>query len=283
MSGTSLQNLATREFGNSSYAIPIALATNARTSDGFAYISNPDQLKDGTRICIPAKSEAKELRKSWENYERAVTVARLPRISVIAPPQVLAVIPPDQPISVVAWMRKDQTARLKTASGDFVQAASFETWVTVEPHLRDLCRTFMQNRKIDAAKLEQRLEQRLGLAPASSKTDFVRIRLEKPGPDVIFRPCVDSAADHANCNVGPPSNVSADYRLWFLQQYYSSYGQSLISEFPWTSLGYTFDWASASGKSFQRFGESEFVIHSGAPIQVLEVLSTNRYCEPAAP
>jgi len=272
-----------REFGSSDYAIPIALATNARTADGFTYISNPDQLKDGTRLCIPSKSEAKELRKSWENYERAVATARLPRISVIAPPQVLAVIPPDQPISVVAWMRKDQTARLKSASGDWLQTAPTETWVTVEPRLRDFCRTFIRNRKVDTAKLDERLEQRLGLAPASSKTDFVRIRLEKPGPDVIFRPCVDSAADHANCAVGPPANISPDYRLWFLQQYYSSYGQSLISEFPWTSLGYTFDWASTSGKSFQRFGESEFVIRSGAPIQVVEVASTSQYCEPAAP
>jgi hypothetical protein len=275
--GTSLQDLATLEFGNTSYAIPIALATNARTADRFTYISNPDQLKDGARVCIPSKSEAKQLRKSWQTYERAVAIALLPRISVLAPPQVLVVVPADQPVNVVAWMRKDQTAHLKTASGEWVQTAPSETWVTVEPHLRDFCRTFMQNRKVDIAKLEERLEQRLGLAPASSKTDFVRLRLERPGPNVIFRPCVDPSADHANCSVGPPANVPADYRLWFLQQYYSSYGQSLISEFPWTSLGYTFDWATTSGNSFQRFGESEFVIHSGAPVQVVEVLSTSQY------
>jgi hypothetical protein len=272
--------MATSHLGNANYAISIALATNARTADGFSYISNPDNLNGAKRVCIPAKSEARKLRKSWSNYDRAVDVARLPRTSVMD--QSLVTIPPDQPVNLVAWMRKDQVGRLKTASGGWVKtAAAAETWVTVEPNLRQFCQAFVRDRKPDEAKLTQRLEQRLGLSPSSSKTDFVRMRLDHPGSDAIFRPCIDSAADHANCSVGPPPATPQNYQQWFNQQYYSSYGQSLIGEFPWTSLGYTFDWASAPGKQppFQRFGESEFVIHKDAQIEILEVLPTAQYCD----
>lgn len=279
--GASLQDLAQQHLGNARYAIAIALATNARTGDGFPYIANPDDLRGVARVCVPSKSEANLLARSWVAYERAVNTARLPRISAID--KTLVAIPPDQPVNVVAWVRKDQAARLKTAAGEWVTRAASDTWVTVEPHLQEFCRAFVRERRADEARLTARLEQRLGLSPASSKTFFVRMKLANPGPDVIFRPCSDPAADQAGCTVGPPGKAPAPYQQWFYQQYYSSYGQSLISEFPWTALGYTFDWAPGAGNalSFQRTGESEFVIHQGAPIEILEVVATPQYC--AAP
>jgi hypothetical protein len=277
-SGSQLEDLALRYLGTSRYAISLALATNSRTADGFPYIANPDDLTGISRVCIPSKSEAQDLQRSWQAYTRAVDVARLPRRSEIS--DKILIIPPDQPINVVAWMRKDQADRLKTASGDWVSSAPSETWVTVENNLQEFCRRFVSEHRPDEAKLTRRLEQRLGLAPASAKTSFVRMRLDHPGPEVIFRPCVDPAADHAGCAVGPPSKAMPAYQQWFYQQYYSSYGQSLIAEFPWTSLGYTFDWASEpkTDSGFVRVGESEFVIHKDAPINILEVVTTAQYC-----
>ena len=275
--GGSLADLAARYLGSPRYAMAIALATNARTADGFHYIANPDDLTGIDRVCIPSKSEARLLGRSWDAYDRAVSAARLPRMSVVD--KNLVTIPPDQPINVVAWVRKDQVDRLKTASG-WVDRAQAETWVTVEPHLQDFCRAFVRDRHADEAALTQRLEQRLGLSPSSSKTYFVRIRLAHPGPDVIFRPCMDSAASQADCPVGPPSKATPEQQQWLYAQYYSSYGQSLISEFPWTALGYTFDWAPGPSKEspFQRTGESEFVIHKNAPIEIVEGVTTMQYC-----
>jgi hypothetical protein len=97
---------------------------------------------------------------------------------------------------------RDQVARLKTASGDWIQTAPSETWVTVEPNLRQSCQALAHDHHPAEAKLTQRLEQRLGLSPSSSKTDFVRMRLDHPGPDTIFRPCVDSATDHGGVPLG---------------------------------------------------------------------------------
>ena len=276
--GANLEDLARSYLGNSRYSIAIALATNARTADGFPYIANPDDLTGVARVCVPSKSEARDLTRSWDTYERAVNSARLPRMSGIA--KMLVTISPGQPVSVVAWARKDQVDRLKTTSGAWVSTAPSETWVTIEPHLQDFCRAFVRDRRPNEEKLTQRLEQRLGLSPASSKTYFVRMQLDRPGPAVIFRPCVDPATDHAGCSLGPPAKAPADHQRWFYQQYYSSYGQSLIGEFPWSALGYTFDWAPAPGNAsaFQRTGESEFVIHMNAPIEILEVLTTSQYC-----
>jgi hypothetical protein len=274
--------LAGSYLGNPRYAIAIALATNARTADGFSYIANPDDLTGIARVCVPSKSEARQLGRSWEAYERAVNAARLARMSGVS--ERLVTIRPDQPVNVVAWVRKDQADRLKTASGEWVKTAPSETWVTVEPRLQEFCSAFVRDHRLDEAKLTQRLEQRLGLPPASGKAYFVRMRLDRPGPAVIFRPCVDAAADHAGCAVGPPAKAPAAHQQWFYQQYYSSYGQSLLGEFPWTALGYTFDWAPApgNGRAFQRIGETEFVIHKNAPIEILEVVMTSQYCAPLA-
>jgi hypothetical protein len=278
--GAHLEDLATRFLGNSRYAISIALATNSRTYDGFSYIANPDDLTGVSRVCIPSKSSAQALEQSWQAYSRAVEAARLPRTPEIA--KKLVIIPPDQPVNVVAWVRTDQVARLKTASDDWIRSAPGEIWVTVESHLQEFCRAFVREHHPDESKLTRRLEQRLGLAPASNKTLFVRIRLDRPDSEVIFRPCADPAVDQAGCTVGPPSGATRSYQEWFYHQYYFSYGRSLISEFPWTSLGYSFDWGAGpkTSSGFAWSGESEFVIRKDAPIHILGVMNNTEYCAP---
>lgn len=278
--GASLQDLATRYLGNSRFAIAIALSTNARSADGFKYISNPDDLTGIKQVCIPTKSEARLLLRSWEAYDKAVAAARLPRLSNVS--KELVSISPEQPVTVVAWVRKDQAEGLKTPSGAWVNVAAGDTWITVEPHLQQFCSAFVRDRKPDEEALTRRLEQRLGLSPASSKVYFVRLRIEHPDSGVVFRPCNDPTPNEGNCSVGPPAKASTEYQQWFLNQYYGSYGRSLISEFPWTALGYTFDWAPThrTSSGFERIGESEFVIRKGASIEILEAVTTMQYCAP---
>jgi hypothetical protein len=81
--------------------------------------------------------------------------------------------------------------------------------------------------------------------------------------------------------LGPPSDqVGTSYQEWLYRQYYSSFGQSRLNSYPWTALGYTFDWAPGPQHGFERFGESEFVIRKGAPIEVLRADDTVSYCRP---
>ncbi len=157
-------------------------------------------------------------------------------------------------------------------------------WVTVEPNLQQFCAAYASGHAGNRAQLTLRLEQRLGLPPASSKSKFVRIRLAHPGQDVIFRPCMYPLTASTNCPVGPPpGDIDENHRNWLYRQYYSSYGQARLSSFPWTSLGYTFDWApgphAESDTDFQKYGESEFVIRKGAPVEILGALDTMDYCK----
>jgi hypothetical protein len=271
----SLLDMASRYLGSPRFAISIALATNSRSSAGFQYISNPDDLTGIGHLCVPSKSEARLLLRNWEAFDKAVSGARLPRTSGIS--NELVTISPDQPVTVVTWIRAPQAEQLKTSRGSVIAAADY-TWVTVEPHLQQFCSAFVRDYKPNEAALTRRLEQRLGLSPASSKAYFVRLRLEHPDSGVVFRPCGDPTPSGGHCSVGLPAKASAEYQQWLLNQYYVSYGRSLISEAPWTSLGYTFDWAPHRPSGYERFGESEFVIRKGAAIEIKDVVTTMQYC-----
>ncbi len=195
----------------------------------------------------------------------------------------LVTFPPDKPITATLWVRPDQIKMLQD-SGTWKTSAPYELWVTVEPNLQRFCANYAAGRGQHKAKLTLRLEQRLGLPPASNKTTFVRVRLAQPTPDVIFRPCMYPTTSEAHCPLGPPpQEVDDNHKNWLYRQYYSSYGQARVSSFPWTSLGYTFDWAPAENAEgdteFQKYGESEFVIRKGAPIEILEAVDTMNYCK----
>ena len=52
---------------------------------------------------------------------------------------------------------------------------------------------------------------------------------------------------------------------------------------PWTSLGYTFDWAlgptDGTGQAtFVRFGESEYVVPQDTPVTIVGAESSADYC-----
>ena len=71
---------------------------------------------------------------------------------------------------------------------------------------------------------------------------------------------------------------------FFNRQYYGSYGAAEPTGYPWTSLGYTFDWAreeaGPSGRApFVRFGESEYVVPAETQIRVIGSETTAEYCE----
>jgi hypothetical protein len=215
-----------------------------------------------------------------EQYREAVSQA-----AQQVPPEVageLVVFPPGEPLAVDSWIPESQVTDFRTASGQWLDRASEEIWVTVEPRLQKFCTAFFAAHGRNLEQLTLRLEQRLGLPPQGGKWKFLEIRLNHPTLDVIFRPCLDPATDRADClpPAGGESSLAAtDHRSWLHKQYVDAYGKSPQSAYPWTGLGYTFDWApGAQPGEFQRFGESEFVIRKGAPIQIMGAVDTADYC-----
>jgi hypothetical protein len=261
--GDTLSDLATFYYGSPDYAPAILIGTNSRTGEGFPYISNPFSPPKGD-LCIPDAAEAQDSHARYATYLKAIAAT-----STTQPSQEsgnLVTIPANQPVTVATWTRADQAAKLK-------DKAPNDIWVTVEPHLKEFCSAYSP--KDD---LTQRLEQRLGLPPAAGETTFVRIRLTRPDSKTVFRPCSDPATAVAHCQAGPPSGKDPAYTAWFTGQYYSAFGLPRPNLYPWTSLGYTFDWAQGDDGEFKRFGESEFVIPKGTPIEALGSMSTAEYC-----
>ena len=120
----------------------------------------------------------------------------------------------------------------------------------------------------------------LGNGP-HGKDAFIEMIVKKPASTRnLLRPCMDPSTTTTTCKPGPPlSTTSKDYQEWFYKQYYSSYAD-LRQQYPWTALGYTFDWApDENGESkFVKVGESEFVIPKGASIEIQSETRTAEYC-----
>lgn len=143
-----------------------------------------------------------------------------------------------------------------------------ETWVTPAPFVADFCK----GKAAEPAALSARLEQLLGLPPNNGKDRFVEIWVE---PKDMFRPCADPEITDRECQTDFPQpssmvTVSAAHVKWFEDLKSKSYGEN---GYPWTRLGYTYDWAGP------RIGMSEYVIKKGAEITVERAVGNTEYCK----
>lgn len=150
-------------------------------------------------------------------------------------------------------------------------------WVTGVPEVQELCRDF-------SGDLNLRLHQLFGLHPNRKFKHFVVMRVKEGD---IFRPTANpdptttlpcSYPVAANCGEAFPDNVSAVHVRWLANQLLNSY---VISEsylipvgYPWTRLGYTYDWKYGANK----YGASEYVIQSGSSVTVSAVIPYQKYC-----
>ena len=271
----SLGSLSTAYFGESRYQWSILLATNAHFSDsGFHFISDPYHLPAGSHACIPVFPDAERLRNLYDRYLHALKQARLATANDVSTS--LLTIDPSRPVTVVTWIREAQTSKFQKDQ----HTAPYDIWVTVVPMVKRFCQEYAARHSVSEEQLTERLEQRLGLPPGAGKGEFVEITIATPSsPKHLFRPCSVPAINSNSCTPGPPAADAGDqYRLWFLSQYYFSYGTAAPYSYPWTALGYTFDWGLDDKGQLVKFGESEFVIPQGAPIRVESISRTQTYC-----
>lgn len=285
-SETTLAQLSGFWFGDPAFQYAILLASNARVGqDGIGFISDINALNAGDNVCIPDANEADRLRRRYDRYGEAVEDASLAEPYEVV--NSLDPLPQSGSYTVTSWIRSDQVSNYPDAPGLYTVPGA--TWVTLDPHLADFCTAYRSEVSEEIGALTLRLEQRLGLPPSSSKTHFVRFALSpSQGGDAIFRPCGDSATNTNTCSVGFPSTDCTDeacrkHRAFFLGQYYSAFGTALPVQYPWTSLGYTFDWGQGTHNAdgtiaFQEVGESEYVIPANTEVQFVEIVTTEQFC-----
>lgn len=180
---------------------------------------------------------------------------------------------------VTTWTRsKYYTAPEYVTGHEF--ALYSETWFTTGTQVQDACASAGTG---DALVL--RLEQLLGLPPASGYDSFLQVWVD---PAALIRPCDDPRVSVANCGLTAPLRVDAQdvawdcaapadaHDQWMCNSWVSRYAPSNpLRRYPWTALGYTFDWSpdSATGE-----GPSEFVAAGKTPVVFERLLTTEAFC-----
>lgn len=150
-------------------------------------------------------------------------------------------------------------------------------WVTAVPEVHDTCRGF-------SGDLKLRLRQFFGLHPNGEFTAFVIMKVKagdifrptaNPDPTTTL-PCAHPIP--ANCGEAFPETISDAHVRWFANQMLNSYvlsESSLIPVgYPWTRLGYTYDWKPGANK----YGASEYVIRQHSTVTVTEIVPYKQYC-----
>jgi hypothetical protein len=151
--------------------------------------------------------------------------------------------------------------------GENVNTSWGETWVTVAPEIQN----FFQNHAA-SENVTLRAMQLLGLPPNNANAYFVEIWVS---PQSLFRPTPDNEINDTTAGLSFPSSVTADYKAWFNSNIIYSY---YPEKFPWTRLGYTYDW----GSSTSHVGVSEFVLKQNSTVTVKSVTPTEQYLSPNA-
>ncbi|MCW3479111.1 hypothetical protein OL229_05980 [Neisseriaceae bacterium JH1-16] len=213
-------------------------------------------------------------------YQAAIADAAVASPAKVAP---LWPIPAGGDVKVLAWMSDS-----RVPCSDGAQQCQFTVsknwmWVTLVPEVKQACSSW----QLGATALRERLEQLLGLPPDSpakyQKTTFVTMQVPAAS---LRRPCVglDNAdPSHPRCSISEGSGQSDEVVNFVGRQMVASYvtDNPQGPGYPFTRLGYTFDWAKRNTAT-ARYGASEFIVVPGTAVQVLQQQPTASYCGAAS-
>lgn len=230
--------------------------------------------------CAPRTLDKGISAQRWETtYRRAIGDAALPQPWEVAP---LTPVLPDVPdlqwktingephVRVVSWKSHIAYYQNDSLTGTY-NTGNYPIWVTLAPQLQARCQSPAFGRKMG---VNLRLQQLLGLPPTATHTHFVTFWVK---PSDLFRPCIDAEISDDRCQPAWSSEApAADHTQWIndlrLQSYFSA---TWTDNYPWTALGYTYDWHP---KSRDHVGLSEYVIRKNATIIVDAITPTAVYC-----
>lgn len=152
-------------------------------------------------------------------------------------------------------------------------------WVTQVPEVQEICRKF-------SGDVELGLVQLLGLIPGTRLSNFVAMTVTEghiirpaTNPDPLTAtPCSSPAPP--NCGQEFSKSLPDGYANWFANKTLSAWVVSEPSQppvgFPWTRLGYTYNWKPGADK----YGASEYVIVPNSSVTVLDIVPYQKYCSP---
>jgi hypothetical protein len=168
-------------------------------------------------------------------------------------------------ILVVTW-KQNITFYKQYLDSAYYNTGKYPIWITTAPELKQR----MHQEKVKDAN--RRLIQLLGLPPNSVYSYFVEFWVK---PSDLFRPCPDKEITDTKCETCFPKETDSEHIAWINDNRISRYYQcDLFQQYPWTQLGYTYDW---NPKNKSHVGLSEFVIGANKKIIVKAIYTTTEY------
>lgn len=170
-------------------------------------------------------------------------------------------------VLMLSW-KQNVSYYLPYVGNGLYNTGAYPIWVTASPELLKRMKTETATDK------ELRLKQLLGLPPDSEYSYFVEFWVK---PEDVFRPCPDKEITDTRCELCFPAQTESAHIAWINTNRIDRYYQcELYDKYPWTQLGYTYDW-NPQNKS--HVGLSEFVIGSNKNIRVNAVYTTEEYLQ----
>ena len=180
-------------------------------------------------------------------------------------------------VLMVSWVSDASYYQHSLEKKQPYNTGSYSIWVSAAPQVQKRCSWG----GFGGQDLDLRLRQLLGLPPRDpekdlEKKDFVEFWVR---PQDLFRPCPDNEVEDRSCGLDLPAKVPPQYRLWFnslrARQYFQSSQPTQNEAYPWTQLGYTYDWSPTNRG---HVGPSEFVIRQNSEVRIKGIVPTGKYC-----
>lgn len=171
-------------------------------------------------------------------------------------------------VLVVSWMKQSSTQYWpagKTFKTNSNQA--YMSWITTVPEITGFLK---KSNFSDQNSLHLRVAQALGMPPDTQNDYFVEFWVY---PENLFRPAPDSEITDHEADLYFPATTSQKHKSWFIKEMKNKYDTSTTSAFPWTRLGYTYDWANP----LHPVGFSEFVVDTSSLVTVKSIYTSWEY------
>ncbi|MDD7318469.1 MAG: hypothetical protein SOZ80_05320 [Prevotella sp.] len=167
---------------------------------------------------------------------------------------------------LVASFMKEKYAVLYQNSTDTFRLAANESWFTIPAEWKKKAGCFAE---MDSVESRMRIIQMLGLPMESQNTHVVLMYIDA---NTLFRPSRDPETNDRVAQLTYPEGVSEGHRDWF--EYNLSLAYQPENPYPWTQIGYTYDWHSPTGT---HVGLSEFVSLRGSLVKVKAVMGSHTF------
>ncbi len=250
---------------------------------------------------MSAPDTAVETQAIRDAYNEALLDAIRPSLDKVSN-QLVAIDPSQEKVRVLTWTKRsyytDDDGTPLYQDGDTFDLHGV-TWLTVVPYMQDFCSTY------EGQDLVLRIAQNLGMPPCvgsgvppqpgmpQCNDIFLELEID---PTCLLRPCPDPEIDDTICTVlapgydpdgtqpppfcnllsvgtvgcGSPGNL----HQWMCQHWTASYtAPELYQQYPWTALGYTYDWGSEN-----HVGQSEFVAFGKTLVTYKAMYGVDEYC-----